>query len=172
MIGVGRACTRRWRRPSAGSRRSARASVSTGAQVPARLDLDLDPPIAGGELALHLRRELVERRAGCRSTRRTRCDRACPPSDAAASGSPRCCANRSHAAISTAAFAMLWPRIAFSAGNTSRGCAKLDAEHARRDEVRDDVPRRSRWSRSCSTDPARRRTRRSRSRPRRRRARG
>ena len=35
-----------------------------------------------------------------------------------------CCrANRSHAAISTAAFAMLWPRIALSAGNTSRGCA-------------------------------------------------
>ena len=35
---------------------------------------------------------------------------------------------------------MLWPRIALSAGNTSRGCANVDAEHARRDEVRDDVP--------------------------------
>ena len=78
-----------------------------------------------------------------------------------ASGSPRCRANRSHAAISTAAFAMLWPRIALSAGNTSRGCANVGAEHARRDEVRDDVPRRSRWFRRCSTDPARRRTRRS-----------
>ena len=40
-----------------------------------------------------------------------------------ASGSPRCFADRSHAAISTAAFAMLWPRIAASAGKTSRGCA-------------------------------------------------
>ena len=39
------------------------------------------------------------------------------------SGSPRCLANRSHAAISTAAFAMLWPRIALSAGNRSRGWA-------------------------------------------------
>src|SRR5438034_75522 len=32
-------------------------------------------------------------------------------------------ANKSHAAISTAAFAMLCPRIALSAGNRSRGCA-------------------------------------------------
>ncbi len=46
------------------------------------------------------------------------------PPKARLSGSPRCRANRSHAAISTAAFAMLWPRIALSAGNTSRGCAK------------------------------------------------
>src|SRR5438094_675922 len=40
------------------------------------------------------------------------------------SGSQRCRAYRSQAAISTAAFAMLWPRIAFSAGKISLGCAK------------------------------------------------
>jgi len=46
-----------------------------------------------------------------------------PPSTRA-SGSPRCREWRSHAAISTAAFAMLCPRMALSAGKTSRGCAK------------------------------------------------
>ena len=46
------------------------------------------------------------------------------PPITADSGRPCCRANRSHAAISTAALAMWWPRMAFSAGNTSRGCAK------------------------------------------------
>ena len=85
---------------------------STGVDVPARLDLDLDPLIAGGELALDLASEIVERvgwmpidtpdamrSRGCRrATRRERL--AALPAR-----------SRSHAAISTAAFAMLWPRM-------------------------------------------------------------
>ena len=52
------ACRRRWRPPSAGWRRSARARVSTAARSQPGLDLDLDAPIAGRELALDLRRQL------------------------------------------------------------------------------------------------------------------
>ena len=48
---------------------------------------------------------------------------------------------------------MLWPRTRRSAGNTSRGCANVDAEHERREELRDDVPGRLGRLRSCSTDP-------------------
>ena len=41
------------------------------------------------------------------------------------SGSPCCRAKRSHAAISTAALAMWWPRMRASAAKMSRGCAKV-----------------------------------------------
>ena len=53
-----------------------------------------------------------------------------------------CCwrANRSQAAISTAPLAMKWPRTRASAAKISRGCAKVDAEDQRRDELADDVP--------------------------------
>ena len=123
MIGVGERVGRVGVDHQRDRRRSASRIVSTGVEVPSRLDLDLDPPVAGGELALDLRREIVERRPECRSTRRRRCDRACRRATRLRAASPRCRAYRSHAAISTAAFAMLWPRIALSAGNTSRGCA-------------------------------------------------
>ena len=52
---------RRWRRPSAGRRRTASRTVSDRLDVPARLDLDLDAPVAGGELHLDALGELVER---------------------------------------------------------------------------------------------------------------
>ena len=134
MVRVARACTPRSRRPSAGSRRSARARSRPASTIPARLDLDLDPLIAGRELALHLRRR-ARRAIGWMPIDTPEAMRSRVPPRTRLSGSPRCRANRSHAAISTAAFAMLWPRIALSAGKTSRGCANVDAEHARRDEV-------------------------------------
>ena len=137
-----RACRRRWRRPSAGCRRTRARSRATAVDVPAGLDLDLDAPVAGGALDRRRARRSSSRRV-LDADRHARRDRpAACRRGRCQSGTPCWRAYRSHAAISTAAFAMWWPRIAASAGNRSRGCAKARAEHPRRDERRDDVPRR------------------------------
>ena len=111
-----------------------------GGDVPARLDLDLDAPVAGRELALARARASSSSESWMPIETPDAMRSRVPPRTRAERLRPAGARSRSHAAISTAAFAMLWPRIAFSAGNTSRGCANVDAEHARRDEVRDDVP--------------------------------
>ena len=57
-------------------RAEARAQRLDRVHVPSRLDLDLDPAIAGGELAFDLQRGDRRSSAGCRPTPRRRCDRA------------------------------------------------------------------------------------------------
>ena len=90
-----RPCRPRSRRPSAGCRRTLARIASTGSTVPARLDLDLDAPVARRPVRRRRARRARRWMAGCRSTRRPRWVAACAPSTSQ-SGRPASRACRSH----------------------------------------------------------------------------
>ena len=119
----------------------ARADGRRRLDVPARLHLDLDAPVAVGQFGADALDQLRRGCPGCRSTRPAAIAVRVPPSSAD-SGTPACRAARSHAAISSAALAIWWPRTRAHRREHLARVRELDAKHQRREELRDDVPRR------------------------------
>ena len=108
--------------------------------VPTRLDLDLDSPVSGGALAVHFRRQLVERILN--ADRDARGNAIARPAERAAerlATLPRVQIPRRHL---DRRFRHVVAADGFQRRKYLSRVIEVDAEHARRDELRDDVPRR------------------------------
>src|SRR3989454_2070029 len=120
-------------------RAEARAYGLHRLEIPAGLDLDLDPAIPRGELALDLRGKIVERLLNAdRDARRDAGARTAERAAERLASQPRVEVPRRHLDGGL--------RHAMAADRLERGedltrVREGGAEHARRDEVRDDVPR-------------------------------